>query len=305
MNLNNIRKDRQKWMTWKNIAPLREIVDNLPDVDAKVELTDTLVFTCKEHIDMKLIEESARAMMPWRKGPFDFFGLFIDTEWKSNIKYNLIRPYFDLKDKRVADIGCNNGYYLFRMQEDAPKKLVGFDPSALYKTQFDFINHFAKTDIVYELLGVEHLPFYEEKFDFIFCLGVLYHRSDPVMMLKELYKGLDDNGEVLLDTFYIDGEDEIALTPKGSYSKIPNIYFVPTIPALKNWCLRAGFSGFEVLATSVTSSDEQRKTSWIEGQSLEDFLNPDDSSKTVEGYPAPKRVYVKLTKEKNGKEKQE
>ena len=143
---------------------------------------------------------------------------------------------------------------------------------------------------------MEHLPFYEEKFDTIFCLGVLYHRSDPVAMLKQLYKGLDRSGEVILDTFMIDGDEEMALSPQGSYSKIPNIYFVPTIPALKNWCLRAGFSDFEVLETSVTSSDEQRKTEWIEGQSLEDFLDPDDPAKTVEGYPAPKRVYVRLTK---------
>ena len=88
--------------------------------------------------------------------------------------------------------------------------MVGLDPSALYKTQFDFINHFAKTDIVYELLGVEHLPYYEEKFDLIFCLGVLYHRSDPVSMLKELFKGLAEEGEVILDTFYIEGDDDLA-----------------------------------------------------------------------------------------------
>ena len=301
MNLQLIREERQKWMTWKNIAPLREAIDKLPLLDAKLEFGDTVSLTCKDAVDTKLIEETARMMMPWRKGPFDLFGLFIDTEWKSNIKYNLLRPHFNLKDKKVADIGCNNGYYLFRMQEDSPKKLVGFDPSALYKTQFDFINYFAKTEIVYELLGVEHLPFYEEKFDLIFCLGVLYHRSDPVAMLKELYKGLENQGEVILDTFYIEGEDEIALSPKTSYSKIPNIYFVPTISALKNWCMRAGFVGFEVLETLLTSQDEQRKTEWIEGQSLEDFLDPDDSSKTVEGYPAPRRVYVKLIKESNGK----
>lgn len=294
MQLQIIREERQKWLTWKNIAPLRTALESLDEVECEVELNDIINITGS--FDEQKIEEVARLMMPWRKGPFKIGETFIDTEWKSNIKYNLLRPYFNLKDKRVADIGCNNGYYLFRMQEDAPKTLVGFDPSPIYKTQFDFINHFVQSEIVYELLGVEHLEFYEEKFDVIFCLGVLYHRSDPIAMLKSLYKGLDKEGEVILDTFYIEGEAEMALCPANSYSKIPNISFVPTIAALKNWCLRAGFSSFEVLETSTTQSDEQRKTSWIEGQSLEDFLDPMDSTKTVEGYPAPARVYVKLLK---------
>lgn len=294
MNIDELRKERQKWMEWKNIAPLREALKRLNNGAWSVELGDVVTIRGEA---LESIEDVARLMMPWRKGPFQIFDTYIDSEWRSNIKYNLLRKYFNLKDKRVADIGCNNGYYLFRMQEDAPKLLVGFDPSPLFKTQFDFINHFVKSDIVYELLGVEHLEFYEEKFDTIFCLGVLYHRSDPVSMLKSLYKGLDKEGEVILDTFYIEGEEEICLSPASSYSKIPNIYFVPTISALKNWCLRAGFSSFEVLETSLTSSNEQRKTSWIDGESLEDFLDKDDNTKTVEGYPAPARVYVRLKKE--------
>ena len=296
MDLNALRVEREKWMTWKNIKPLRDALEILPEITTAVSLDDVVTLTTENAIDSEQITSVAKMMMPWRKGPFDLFGLFIDTEWQSQLKYNLLRPHFNLKGKRVADIGCNNGYYLFRMQEDEPASLVGFDPSSLYKTQFDFINHFVKSDIKYELLGVEHVPFYEEKFDTIFCLGVLYHRSDPVAMLKQLFKGLDKEGEVILDTFMIDGDDEMALCPQGAYSKIPNIYFVPTIPALKNWCLRAGFSDFEVLETSVTDSNEQRKTEWMEGQSLEDFLDPDDSTKTVEGYPAPKRVYVRLIK---------
>jgi len=296
MDLTAIRQERQKWMTWKNIAPLREALDSLPCIKTVNDFDDTVRVRSDEVVDMVELERVARLMMPWRKGPFDLFGLHIDTEWRSDLKYNFLRPHFNLTSKKVADIGCNNGYYMFRMLEDSPAKVVGFDPSAVFKTQFDFINHFAKSDIVYELLGVEHLPFYEEKFDVIFCLGVLYHRSDPVGMLKDLAKGLEEGGEIYLDTFIIAGDEPHALCPRESYSKITNIYFIPTLKALENWCARAGFKSFEVLGAVVTTSDEQRKTSWIESHSLEDFLDPADSSKTVEGYPAPVRGYIRIKK---------
>ncbi len=300
MDLNEIRKERERWLGWKNIAPLRQALDELEEVESKLLLGD-VVKVVGDYPDKEQIHNTAKMMMPWRKGPFDIFGTVIESEWQSFKKYNLLRPFFSLKGKKVADIGCNNGYYMFRFLEDSPKKLVGFDPSPLFRTQFDFIEKFAKTGIVYEMLGVEHAEFYEDKFDVIFCLGVLYHRSDPVTMLKQLYRALEKEGEVFLDTFYIEGDEEMALCPRSSYSKIPNIYFVPTIKALEHWCLRAGFSEFEVLRTSVTTPDEQRKTEWIEGESLENFLDPSDPTKTVEGYPAPRRVYVRLMKKRKEK----
>jgi len=299
MDLNSLRDERKKWLTWKNIAPCQEAIKALKNYeDVAVNLGDRVEIHIKNVSleDALQIKETALLLKPWRKGPFQINDLFIDSEWQSQIKYNLLEPHFDLKDKIVGDIGCNNGYYLFRMLSQEPKKLIGFDPSALYYSQFQFINHFIQSDIVYELLGVEHVEFYEHRFDVLFCLGVLYHRSDPVAMLKSLYKGLNKGGELILDTFMIDGEAEMCLTPKERYSKIPNIYFVPTVNALKNWCHRAGFGSVEVLEIMKTEPNEQRKTEWIDTQSLEDFLDPDDDTKTVEGYPAPKRVYIKAIK---------
>ena len=299
MNLDTLRDERKKWLTWKNIVPYQEAIRVLKTYDdVKVKLGDRVEVRIPNLSaeDAQQIRETARLMMPWRKGPFQINHLFIDSEWQSQIKYNLLEPHFNIEDKIVGDIGCNNGYYLFRMLSQTPKKLIGFDPSAIYYSQFQFINHFIKSDIVYELLGVEHVEFYEHKFDTLFCLGVLYHRSDPVAMLKSLFKGLNKGGELILDTFMIDGEGEMCLTPRDRYSKIPNIYFVPTVNALKNWCYRAGFETVEVLETMKTESYEQRKTEWIDTQSLEDFLDPNDDTKTVEGYPAPKRVYIKAIK---------
>jgi len=295
-NLSEIRKKMEKSLFYKNIDPLRKLILELPNLEnITVSLEDIISINStkatKENKDF--IDFVAKKLMPWRKGPFKILDTFIDSEWKSQIKYNLLKPYFDIKDKKVADIGCNNGYYMFRMLKEKPKKIVGFDPSALFKTQFDFINHFIKSDICYELLGVEHLDLYEEKFDTIFCLGVLYHRSDPISTLKSLKRGLNKNGELFLDTFIIDGEEDYALTPKDRYSKIPNIYFIPTINALSNWIYRAGFKNIELLEIKKTDLNEQRKTSWIESQSLENFLNPSNPNITVEGYPAPKRAYIK------------
>ena len=302
MNLETLQNKKNDCRTWKNVEPwyiqLQE-ARKIQKTNLDIDYGEWFSIGKKEDLtqdEYEVIVETAKKLIPWRKGPFKIFGLEIDSEWQSNIKYNLIRPHFNLKDKVVADIGCNNGYYMFRMLEDKPKRLIGFDPSPLTLHQFEFVNEFVKSDIVYEMLGVEHLEFYNHKFDFIFMLGVLYHRPDPVGTLKSLARGLNSKGEILIDTFMIDGDEEICLTPNKRYSKIPNIYFIPTIPALKNWLERAGFENIEVLATTVTTSEEQRKTEWSFDQSLEDFLDENDKTKTVEGYPAPKRVYIKARK---------
>lgn len=296
MDLEQIRKEREKWLGWKDNKRREDLLKKLPSLqDVHVKIEDTVILDslsiCEN--EKEIVFDIAQELKPWRKGPFKVFDTFIDTEWKSFIKYNLLKPHFNLKDKIVADIGCNNGYYLFRMLEQDPKKLVGFDPSVLYKQQFDFLNYFAKTKISYELLGVEHLPFYEHKFDTLFCLGVLYHRPNPIGTLKDLLQGLEKGGELILDTFMIDGDEPVALSPGRTYSKIPNVYFVPTICALQNWFEKAKFSSFEILEVKKTDLEEQRKTDWIEGESLNNFLDPNDSNLTIEGYPAPKRVYVK------------
>ncbi len=302
MNIDKIREERQQWFEWKNIKPMREALQNIRKIDTQnldikledwVTIGDINSLSSKDH---DILETSLKALIPWRKGPFSLAGIDIDSEWQSNKKYNLLRPHFNLEDKIVADVGCNNGYYMFRMLEDKPKKLVGFDPSAIFNTQFEIVNHFIKSDMKYELLGVEHLEFYEHKFDFIFMLGVLYHRSDPIASLKSLNRALNKDGEIIVDSFMIDGEDEVALVPKERYAMIPNIYFIPTVNCFKNWLHRAGFKNIELIEITKTDDSEQRVTPWTFEQSLTNFLDPNDNSKTIEGYPAPKRAYLKAKK---------
>ena len=294
--LNKILNERQKWFEWKNIKPIFNKINEWKMKNGKWKINDIkLDNTIKidvENIDMKKTKELAKMLKPWRKGPFKINDLLIDSEWKSYIKWNIIKPHLDLKDKDILDVGGNNGYYAFRMLEFNPKSIEIFDPSALFNLQFEFINSFIKSNIKYKLLGVEHIQIYPKKFDIIFCMGVLYHRPDPITMLKELKKGLKKNGVVILDTLIIEGEDEIALTPIR-YAKMKNIYFIPTLKALYNWIKKANFKDIEFLGKKYTTINEQRKTEWINGESLNNFLN-NNQTKTIEGYPPPLRVYLKL-----------
>ncbi len=292
MNIQEILKERQKWFEWKNIKPIYLALEEFKNKKLKtknVKLDDIIEIETEENPE---IEKIAKMLKPWRKGPFKINELFIDSEWRSYIKWNSLKPHLNLENKEILDVGCNNGYYMFRMLEMNPKSITGFDPSALFNLQFEFINSFIKSDIEYKLLGVEHIPYYEKKFDVIFCMGVLYHRKDPIDMLKELKSGLKKGGEVILDTLIIEGNEEYALSPLR-YAKMKNVYFIPTIKALYNWIERAKFSDVEFIGKRYTTTNEQRKTEWIDGESLENFLNKDET-KTIEGYEPPLRVYLKL-----------
>ena len=300
MSLEAARAAKARELAGKTYAPLMREIDGLAakfkDREFELKFDDIVEINANlTPVERKETLQTALNLRSWRKGPFKIDDILIDSEWRSFVKFNLLAPHMDLADKVVGDIGCNNGYYLFRMLPKRPKKLIGFDPGVMNFLQFKFIDAFARSGIEYELLGVEHLPHYGVKFDALFCLGVLYHRSDPVRTLKELKGALNAGGELFLDTMYLDMDGDFALSPKNTYSKIPNIYFVPTVSALLNWCERANFKDAQILAAKPTDAHEQRKTEWILGQSLGDFLDPVDPTRTAEGYPAPKRVYLKLS----------
>ncbi|RAX56855.1 tRNA 5-methoxyuridine(34)/uridine 5-oxyacetic acid(34) synthase CmoB [Helicobacter monodelphidis] len=234
----------------------------------------------------------AQQLKPWRKGPFYIGNFFIDSEWVSSKKFDILKPYLQLNGKRIGDIGCNNGYYLYRMLEFSPRELVGFDPSFLAYLQFLLMNRFLQSPIVFELLGVEHLPLYTPPyFDILFCLGVLYHRSDPIQTLKILKNALTPGGELFLDTLMIEGHHEVALFPKERYARMKNVYFIPTQKTLENWLYRAGFKEIQCLDIVKTTIEEQRVSCWSSEQSLGDFLDSSGQF-SIEGYPAPQRIYV-------------
>lgn len=248
--------------------------------------------------DHQLVDKVLRNFMPWRKGPFSIFGIDIDAEWRSEKKWNRILPELpELAGKVIADIGCNNGYYMFRMADYQPEFVLGFEPYVQHHYTFNTLNTFAgQTRLQTELLGIEHLNLFPECFDVIFCLGILYHRPSPLEALRDLHAALKPGGWLIVESQAIPGTESVALFPKNTYAKVPGTWFVPTATCLHNWMVRTGFHAVDFFCDHAMSSEEQRRTSWMTFESYEDFIDKHNPALTIEGYPAPRRVFFKATK---------
>ena len=237
-----------------------------------------------------------RQLMPWRKGPFELCGLHIDTEWRSDWKWDRVLPHLaPLRHRTVLDVGCGSGYHLWRMRGAGAQLVVGIDPSQLFFCQFQAIKHFNPDPQVHLLpIGIDDMPVLKS-FDTVFSMGVLYHRRSPVDFLQQLKNQLKPGGQLVLETLVVDGDQQTALMPTDRYAKMRNVWFIPSTAALTLWLERVGFRDVRLVDLNQTTLTEQRATGWMENESLIDFLDPTDHSKTIEGYPAPLRAVVIAT----------
>jgi tRNA (mo5U34)-methyltransferase len=242
----------------------------------------------------RLIKEQLKLLMPWRKGPFNLFGVDVDTEWRSNLKWNrLIDHIQPLDNKMILDIGCGNGYYGWRMLGAKAKYVVGMEPTLLFNMQFSAVKKYMpdfNIDII--PLGIQALPEMQLNFDTVFSMGVIYHRREPVEHLKQLINCLKSGGELVLETLVIDSEESKALIPNGRYSKMNNVWSIPSCSLLMEWAEEAGFINVRIIDVTKTTQKEQRQTDWMIFESLSDFLDKQDKGKTCEGYPAPTRAIL-------------
>lgn len=234
---------------------------------------------------------------PWRKGPYELFGVEVDTEWRSDWKWDRLEQHIQpLQYRTVLDVGCGNGYHCLRMLGAGAERVVGIDPGMLSVMQFQIIKHFLG-DIPVDVLplGIEHIPDRSKAFDTVFSMGVLYHRRSPIDHLYELMACLKAGGELVLETLVIEGEEGQVLLPEDRYAQMRNVWFLPSCPTLATWLKRCGFSDIKLVDVSTTSIEEQRTTEWMPFHSLPEFLDPNDHRKTCEGLPAPRRATFTAT----------
>ncbi len=246
---------------------------------------------CSPQIQQEIHDRLAD-LIPWRKGPFHIHGTHIDTEWRSDWKWDRVLPHIlPLKNKTVLDVGCGSGYHCWRMYGEGAKRVIGIDPSPRFVVQFEMIKHFIGKVPVHVLpIPMEAVPSELNAFDTVFSMGVLYHRRSPFDHIKELRDTLKTGGQLVLETLVVDGEFGYSLVPEKRYAMMNNVWFIPTPETLAAWLKKMGFKSIELVDLNETSFEEQHQTEWMKFHSLEQFLDPNDHSKTAEGYPRPKRA---------------
>ena len=302
--LETLPRQLKEWenQTHADYAKWSKIVDFLPDLQAdKIDLKSAVksdrTFPLSTGEKQRIIHH-LKQLMPWRKGPYHLFGIHIDCEWRSDFKWDRVLPHLaPLQGHTILDVGCGSGYHMWRMVGEGAKMVVGIDPTELFLCQFEAVRKLLNNDRRANLipLGIEQMqPL--AAFDTVFSMGVLYHRKSPLDHLSQLKNQLVKGGELVLETLVVDGDVNTVLIPADRYAKMKNVYFIPSVAALINWLEKVGFTNVRCVDVATTTLEEQRKTDWLENESLIDFLDPNDHSKTIEGYQAPKRAVILANK---------
>lgn len=279
-----------------DFAGWKQAVESLPDiVPASIDLKNGLRIgeagQCSDE-QRKNLQSLLMGLHPWRKGPIELFGLHIDTEWRSDWKWDRLKEHIaPLDDRKVLDVGCGNGYHCWRMAGAGARLVIGVDSHLLFSMQYWALRHFLRQPPVHVLpLALEAVPENLQAFDSVFSMGVLYHNRSPFDHLAALKDCLRPGGELVLETLVIEGGEGMTLVPQGRYARMPNVWFLPSCKTLGGWLQKAGFSQVRLVDVTRTSTEEQRSTDWMHFESLPQALDPDNPLQTIEGYPAPVRA---------------
>ena len=245
-----------------------------------------------EPFDRHQLKNALMSFYPWRKGPYDIHGIVIDAEWRCDRKWQrLVKKIKPLKNQAVLDVGCGNGYYLWRMLGEGAQCAIGVDPMRLFVAQFKAIQHFIGPSLPAFIVptGLEQLAD-QPAFNTVFSMGVLYHRKNPMGHIKQLKSQLLPGGQLIIETLIIQGST--SLKPDNRYANMKNVYIIPTIAKLVKWLQAAQMINIQLIDVTATTPQEQRQTQWMPFQSLTNFLDTKDPNKTIEGYQAPVRAII-------------
>ena len=117
---------------------------------------------------------------------------FILQRFKNYKSFN--KNFF--KNKTIVDVGCGGGRYTNALKNLGAKKVFGVDYG------IDGIklakSNYKRKNIFFKQQNVLNMNFSDNKFDIVFCNGVLHHTSDRDKGIKELIRICKPGGHIFL-----------------------------------------------------------------------------------------------------------
>jgi tRNA (mo5U34)-methyltransferase len=176
----------------------------------------------------------------------------------------------ELSGKSVLDVGSFDGFYAFLAEARGARRVVAVDNEQYREwvrarwgieleggEGFEAIAQLLDSRVEYRRLDAFDLDALGERFDVIFCFGILHRIESPLGLLKVLRRRLAEWGDVLVETYGVADpkrEDEAAIRayqPGEVYARDEFVYWGFTGGSLAGLARHAGFAATEILDTPV------------------------------------------------------
>jgi tRNA (mo5U34)-methyltransferase len=135
-------------------------------------------------------------------------------------RYRLPALLDDFGGLRVLDVGAFDGFYAFVAEHRGAEHLLAIDNEqyvhwvrSRWGTKleggegFRAIHRLLDSRVEYRALDAFDLDELDERFDLIYCFGILHRVQNPLGLLRRLRDRLDPDGRVLLETHGVPRDD--------------------------------------------------------------------------------------------------
>ena len=181
-----------------------------------------------------------------------------------------------LRGKRCLDVGSNAGYDVFLMHALGAAEVVGMEPHGFYH-HAQFLNAlYDPPGVSFHNLGWEDLDArYLRDFDYVTCLGLLYHIPEPTRLLDRLAAIMRPGAKLVLETHVLAEPSSQALFIEGAFWGDETYWWIHGDACLEGLLRLSGFHNVDIKVKMACHS-----------------RNPADPAVPVEGYPAGARAWV-------------
>jgi ubiquinone/menaquinone biosynthesis C-methylase UbiE len=124
----------------------------------------------------------------------------LQYEWARH-DLEIFQGELSLAGKKVLDAGCGPGGKTMFFADQGPSEITGVDVTETsIETARKFAAERGKTNVRFEVSGLEQLPFADASFDLVLMTDVLEHVARPLLgpVLDSLRRVLKDGGELAL-----------------------------------------------------------------------------------------------------------